>query len=152
MRQERRFRSTWQATRIFSLLVVLICTVFLTSQSYAVDTTLPTPGFGDGPLYVPFNPIFVSVIIGDQTTRQVGVTLTVQLVNDHDKKKVEAKRSQLHSAFFQELYSFFQMRAALRGVIDQPYLKRRLLKTADRVVGQNIIKAVLIEQLFVQPR
>jgi hypothetical protein len=106
------------------------------------------PGLVDGaPSYVRFQAIFVPIIEGDRVTRQVGVTLMLQLVKGQEKSEVEDKRLQLNDAFVSDLYSFFQQRAALHD-IDQHYLKDRLLKVAGGVVGPHVVQEVLIEQLF----
>ncbi len=136
-------------SRIFA---ALISTVLLISPSLAAEHPDASAQVAGAPSYVRFNPIFVPVIVGNQVTRQVGVTLILQLVEGQDKDGVEAKRAQLNDAFIQELYVFFQSRAALQGRIDQAYLKARLLKSASRVAGANTVQEVLIEQLFERPR
>jgi hypothetical protein len=106
----------------------------------------------DAPSYIRFEPIFVPIIEGDQVKLQVGVTLMLQLAEGVTKGDVEAKRMPLYDAFFRDLYGYFQDRVGVGGHVDQPYLKARLLKTTNRVVGANLVKEVLIEQLFERPK
>jgi hypothetical protein len=102
--------------------------------------------------YIRLPPIFVPVIKGDQVSRQIGVTLTLEHIDNSTRSDVDAKRKQLYDALFRELYGFFQERVPASGHIDQAYLKTRLLKTAIAVVGPNLIKEVLIVQLFERPQ
>lgn len=101
-----------------------------------------------GPAYVRFDPIFIPLIEGSEVRRQLGITLMLELVADQNRSDVEARRKQLTDAFFRDLYSFFQSRAGARGRVDQNYLKQRLFKVAERVVGPHQVKEVLIEQFF----
>ena len=100
------------------------------------------------PSYVRFQPIFTPIIEGDRVTRQVGVTLMLQLKQGEEKEGIEAKRLLLNDAFVSNLYVFFQQRVTLRGGLDEIYLKQRLLKVADNVIGKDAVQEVLIEQLF----
>ena len=107
-----------------------------------------TAGIAGAPSYVRFEPIFIPIIEGDQVKRQVGVTLMLQLADGVTKGDVEGKRIPLYDAFFRDLYGYFQDRVGVAGHVDQPYLKARLLKTTNRVIGTKLVKEVLIEQLF----
>ncbi len=103
------------------------------------------------PSYVRFPAIFTPVIDGNRVTRQIGVSIMLELVKGQEKDGVEEMRRQLADAFVTDLYVFFQQRARMRS-FDQAYLKGRLLQVASNVVGKNIVQQVLIEQLFEQTR
>jgi hypothetical protein len=123
----------------------------LIASAHAADRSAD-PGMIDGaPAYVRFAPIFTPIIEGDQVTRQIGVTLMLQLDPGQEKDGIEAKHLQLNDAFVRDLYAFFQQRARVQ-TIDEAYLKGRLLQTASAVIGPNVVKEVLIEQLFEQPQ
>ena len=113
------------------------------------SATAPVAG---APSYVRLDPIFVPVIEGSQVTHEIGVRLMLQLAENQDKGDVEGKRKPLYDALFRDLYGYFQDRVTTNGRIDQPYLKVRLLKTTARIVGPNLVKEVLIEQLFERPK
>lgn len=135
-----------------TLLAVVVGAMLFAAPAWAADRTDIIELYGDGPSYVPFNPISISVIDNNNVVKHVGVTLMIRLVNQSDKKHVEAKRLQLHDAFLRALYSFFAANAALHEGIDQKYLKSRLLRAADKVVGPHEVQEVLIEQLYEQPQ
>ena len=100
------------------------------------------------PSYIRFQPIFTPIIEGDRVTRQIGVTLMLQLKRGEEKDGIEAKRLLLNDAFVSNLYAFFQQRVTLRGGLDEVYLKERLLKVAVNVIGKDAVQEVLIEQMF----
>jgi hypothetical protein len=105
------------------------------------------------PSYVRFPAIFVPIIEGDRVTRQIGVTLVLELAKGQEKPPIEEKRRQLNDAFVRDLYAFFQQRAGMRANdIDEMYLKERLLKVADNVIGDKAVREVLIEQFFEQKK
>ncbi len=155
MPRESRSGSTSPAIRISrSLLAAALVAALFAVPARAAEHAeegkgAPAP---NGPAYVRFNPIFIPVIDQDRVTQQVGITLMLQLVAGANQADVEAKRHQLTDAFFSDLYAFFQTRVDFRGRINEAYLKARLLKTADRVVGSDAVQEVLIEQLFARPK
>jgi hypothetical protein len=105
------------------------------------------------PSYVRFSPIFIPIIQGDRVTRQVGLTLMLELVKGQEKPPIEEKRLQLNDAFMRDLYAFFQQRSGVKGAdIDEVYLKARLLKVADTVIGGKAVREVLIQQFFEQKK
>lgn len=138
--------------RTFNRLVVILAGLLFAVPAFAADRSA-VPELVDGaPTYIHFDPIFIPVIVGDQVRRQVGLSLMLELVKGKEKDSVEDKQRQLNSAFVEDLYSYFQQRVGLPGGIDQGYLKGRLLKVADAVVGPHIVQQVLIEQLFVEQK
>jgi hypothetical protein len=105
------------------------------------------------PSYVRFAPIFIPIIQGDQVTRQIGVTLMLELAKGQEKEPIEQKRLQLNDAFVRDLYAFFQQRAGVKSNdIDEMYLKDRLLKVADNIIGEKAVREVLIQQFFEQKK
>lgn len=145
------YRSKAKATGISSLLAAWLLCFCVISSTRAAEGEEPPPVPG-APTYLRFDPIFVSVIEGPQVTRQVGVTIELELTSAQAKPDVEARRNLLSDAFFRELYGFFQTPAGSGGHIDELLLKTRLLAVANRVVGPNLVKEVLIEQLFERRR
>jgi hypothetical protein len=133
------------------LIAAVLCVALLAAPAHAAEHAPDTDPTNALP-YVRFAPIFVPVIKGDQVSRQIGITLTMQLVDNSKRSDVEVRRKPLHDAFFRELYGFFQERVPASGHIDQALLKARLLKTATAIVGPNRIQEVLIVQLFERPK
>jgi hypothetical protein len=105
------------------------------------------------PSYVRFQPIFIPIIQGDRVTRQIGVTVMLELEKGKEKPPIEEKRLLLNDAFVRDLYAFFQQRSGMKSnEIDEMYLKERLLKVADNVIGEKAVREVLIQQFFEQKK
>ena len=77
----------------------------------------------------------------------------LELKEGEEKQPVEEKRLRLTDAFMRDLYVFFQQRSGMKSNdIDEMYLKDRLLKVADNVIGDQMIREVLIQQFFEQKK
>lgn len=137
---------------IFAATGPLLAGLFFAMPAAAADRSAVPEMVAGAPTYVRFSPIFTPVIQGDRVTSQIGVTLMLQLNKGEDKEPIEDKHLQLNNAFVQDLYAFFQQHAGIKGGIDQGYLKGRLLKLADNVIGKNAVQEVLIEQMFEEPK
>jgi hypothetical protein len=135
--------------RTFSRIVSVLAGLQFALPAFAASREVVPEMFDGAPAYVRFQPIFIPIIQGDRVTRQVGVTLILELAKGQEKLPIEEKRLQLNDAFVRDLFAFFQQRASLHGSdIDESYLKGRLLKVADNVIGEKAVREVLIEQIF----
>jgi hypothetical protein len=139
--------------RIFSKIAPIFAVLSFALPAMAADREAVPEMIAGAPSYVRFPPIFVPIIQGDQVTRQIGVTLMLELVKGQEKEPIEAKRLQLNDAFVRDLYAFFQQRAGVKSNdIDEIYLKDRLLKVAENIIGDKAVREVLIEQFFEQKK
>jgi len=102
---------------------------------------------GVGP-YVRFAQIVVPIIEGDRVTKQMALTLTLQLFDAKSRAVINEKRPLLTDAFVKFLYGYFQQRVGLKTPINQVFLKERLRQTAAGIVGPDLVKEVLIQQIY----
>ena len=137
---------------IFATAAFLLAVTIFAMPAVAADRSAVPELVAGAPTYVRFSPIFTPVIQGNRVTSQIGVTLMLQLKKGEEKDPVEEKHLQLNNAFVEDLYAFFQQHAGVKGGIDQMYLKDRLLKVADNVIGTDAVQEVLIEQMFEEPK
>jgi hypothetical protein len=137
---------------IFATVSVALAAIVFAMPAAAADRSVVPEMFAGAPTYVRFSPIFTPIIQGNRVTSQIGVTLMLQLNKGEDKDPIEEKHLQLNNAFVEDLYAFFQQHAGIEGGIDQMYLKDRLLKVADNVIGKDAVQEVLIEQMFEEPK
>lgn len=134
--------------RILGILAGIFFALTALATAKAADREAVPELIDGAPSYIRFPPIFTPIIEGDRVTRQVGITLMLQLKKGEEKEGVEDRRLQLNNAFLENLYAFFQQRVDIKGGIDEIYLKKRLLQVADNVIGKDAVQEVLIEQLF----
>lgn len=102
---------------------------------------------GLGP-YIRFATIVVPIIQGDKVAKQISLTLTLQLFESKSRAEVDAKRPLLIDAFVKYLYVYFQQRAGLKTPLNEAVLKDRLRQTAADILGPDVVKEVLIQQLL----
>ena len=139
--------------RIFRKIVPVVAALTFAPPAMAASHDAAPEMVAGAPSYMRFPAIFIPIIEGDRVTRQIGVTLMLELAKGQEKQPIEEKRLQLNDAFMRDLYAFFQQRAGLKASdIDEMYLKDRLLKVADDVVGEKAVREVLIEQFFEQKK
>jgi hypothetical protein len=132
-----------------ALLLAVLVTPAVRAQERGGGSHDPAPS---APVFVDFSPIILPVIGQNRVTERVGIVLALELAQGKVPASVEAKRRILTDAFISDLYGIFQQRAALHQVADGKLIKARLLQTANRVLGPGVVKDVLIQKLFEQPR
>jgi flagellar basal body-associated protein FliL len=106
----------------------------------------------EGPVFVKLAPIVLPVIEANSVTRQVGILVTLELVEGQSMASIEPKRRQLRDAFITELYRIYGWRSTADHVVNEALIKDRLARAADRVLGAGVVQAVLIGQLLEQDR
>jgi hypothetical protein len=139
--------------RTFSKIVPIFTVLLFALPARAANREAVPEMFEGAPSYVRFQPIFIPIIQGDRVTRQIGVTVMLELEKGQEKPPIEEKRLLLNDAFVRDLYAFFQQRSGMpSNDIDEMYLKARLLKVADQVIGEKAVHEVLIQQFFEQKK
>src|SRR5262249_44468535 len=137
--------------RTFSKILSVFAALFFALPARAANREAVPEMIEGAPSYVRFQPIFIPIIQGDRVTRQIGVTVMLELEKGQEKPPIEEKRLLLNDAFVRDLYAFFQQRSGMpSNDIDEMYLKQRLLKVADGVIGEKAVREVLIQQFFEQ--
>jgi len=108
----------------------------------------PVPGVPD---FVDLEPIVLPVIERNRVTRQIGIMLTLELVDGQPAQAIdEEKRLRLMDAFVRELHLIYSARSTAERVVDENVLKQRLLRTADGVLGKGVVHAILVRRLVEQ--
>lgn len=109
------------------------------------------PAVPAGPVFVKMPPINVPVINGNRVAAQVGISVSLELVDGKTAADLEPKQRLLQDAFIRDLYVIFQQRTDPAHPVDGGLIKSRLMMTAERVLGPGLVKDVLIGHLFEQP-
>jgi hypothetical protein len=158
MKRERCWTCRSLGTAIFSrpilLLGLLAALTLAAAPALAVDREkgLKGPHVDGVPDFVEIQPIILPVIERDSVTSQVGIVVSLELVDGQHGEDVEPKRRQLTDAFIRELHTIYGWRSSNDRVVNDQLIKRRLLITADKVLGQGVVHAILIRQLLEQGR
>ena len=149
-----RSRGTAISSRRTLLLALLAALTLAAAPALAVDREkgLKGPHVDGVPDFVEIQPIILPVIERDSVTSQVGIVVSLELVDGQHGEDVEPKRRQLTDAFIRELHTIYGWRSSNDRVVNDQLIKRRLLITADKVLGQGVVHAILIRQLLEQGR
>jgi flagellar FliL protein len=142
------------SSRRVLLLGTLAALALAAAPALAVDREkgLKGPHVDGVPDFVEIQPIILPVIERDSVTSQVGLVVALELFDGQHGEDVEPKRRQLTDAFIRELHTIYGWRSSNDRVVDEKLIKRRLLITADKVLGQGVVHAILIRQLLEQGR
>jgi hypothetical protein len=117
----------------------------------AADGETGTQAAPEGPVFVRLAPINIPVIEGNRVSAQVGVALSLELVEGKTAADLEPLRRQLFDAYINDLYAIFQQRIDPVHPVDANLIKDRLRLTTERLLGPGLVKDVLIVQLFRRP-
>jgi hypothetical protein len=135
------------------LLAALTSMTLAAMPAFAVDREKgvkppPVPGVPD---FVDLEPIVLSVIERNRVTGQIGVMLTLELVDGQPAQAIdEEKRLRLMDAFVRELHLIYSARSTAERVVDEDIIKQRLLRSADGVLGKGVVHAILVRRLIEQ--
>jgi hypothetical protein len=111
------------------------------------DEAAPPPGT---PIFVELPPFDIPVILGTAVSKSVFVRLTLELEDGQSKSVIEPKKTLLIDAIYKELYVLFAQRNTAVRVSDDATMRVRLLKVTSRILGDGVVHAVLIQQLYEQ--
>jgi hypothetical protein len=92
------------------------------------------------------------VIEGDKVTRQISVGIALELVEGLKADSIDEKKPAVIDAFLRDLYAMFAQRSGTSRVAVEGSIKQRLAQTADRVLGQGVVRQVLILELLERQR
>ncbi len=105
-----------------------------------------------GPAFLMLPTMTVPVFEGNEVSRQASLVLALELEPGRTETDIVPFRPRLMDALLSELTRIFEQRAAEERLIDAAALKPKLLETARRVVGDGLVKDVLVQQAFERPR
>ena len=99
------------------------------------------------PVFIPLNPLVISLIQEGEVTLHVSMHLTLQLHDSWDKDLADRNMARLRDAFFHEMHALFAMRMIRESGFDSPLVRRRLLALCDRLLGEGVVADVLLREL-----
>jgi len=142
-----RCRTSVAGSLLAAMLVVVAAPAQAVDREKGANELIP-----GAPVFFDIRPLTLPVIEGNSVRRQVGVLLTLELVKGHDKHEAADREHELTDAFITELNRIFGWRAGADRVADEHLIKQRLHAAADRILGPDVVRDVLIRQLIEQDR
>jgi hypothetical protein len=104
------------------------------------------------PVFMTLPTLTVPVFEGNEVSRQASLVLALELEPGRNEAEVVPFKPRLMDALLAELTQIFEQRATEERLIDAAALKPKLLETSRRVVGDGVVKDVLVQQAFERPR
>lgn len=138
-------------TLVIAVLLLLIAGVIgvfgleaVTEEAAQVAAAVDTRGV-DPPTYVPLGYFNIPVIRRNAVTSQVAVKIVLEVSGPDDEETIENLRPRLRDAYISEMHSavlWRQHKGEYR--LHLPSIKRRLLEISRSIVGDGIVREVLI--------
>jgi hypothetical protein len=99
-----------------------------------------------GPAFVKLPPLVLPIFDGAAIRGQASLILSLELVDGKPEEDVAVQQRRLVDAFLETLSLVYEERAKAERVIESATVKTRLKAAADRVLGQGVVREVLILQ------
>lgn len=151
-------RSRFRIAQIF--LMATVCAVTpaqaLAAASNAPEVPSATEQGGDGSpafrgshLDFRLPPFSVPVIRDGRAVGQISLLITVEAADAAKKARLIALRRRLYSAFLRDLYAVASLEDG-EPALNLTTVKTRLRRVADRVLGPDVVRRVLVRHAYVR--
>lgn len=105
-----------------------------------------------GPTFVKFDPLVVPIMDGDGISQTISMLITFEVADEEGAKKVESLKPRIKDAMIQNMYGLLNQQAAMEnGVLRVGYVKKRLSEVTEKVMGEGVIKDVLLQMVQQNP-
>jgi flagellar protein FliL len=111
-------------------------------------------GHGDdkGPTFVKLDPLVVPVMDSEGISQTISMMIVFEVTDEEAGKKLESLKPRLKDAMITNMYGLMNHQAALdKGVLQVGYVKQRLNAIAQKVMGDGVIKDVLLQMVQQNP-
>lgn len=102
--------------------------------------------------YVELDALILPIVDDNGVSQIVSIVVAIEVSDSHGKDVVNQMSPKIKDAFIQDMYGVLNEHAALKGgVIQVNILKKRLTRISDEVVGDDIVKDVLLQVVQQRP-
>ncbi len=130
--------------RVFTFLMVGACLFGVSNVAVAAGGGAPAEG--GGVEFVQLAPLTLPIVDSTGVTQTVNLVVALEVPDAAAAAKVEKYKPRLTDAYIQELYGVLNEHAALKGgVIQIGFIKEKLKKISDKVLGEGIVDNVLLQ-------
>jgi len=118
----------------------------------AVDVSqkLPPPVYEVGD-FVEVGPIFLPVLGKRGIEQNISVTVVIEVDGKETADEVEKVKPRLADAFIQDLYGALRSPGTGRELLDVSAIKGRIEKKAQEILGDEVVKDVLLKNVTQVP-
>jgi len=96
-------------------------------------------------IFVDLESVAVAIIRNQRVEKQVVLQVSLEVPDDAARLAVSQALPRIKDAFIRDLYDYFALQEPGREGVNVEAVKKRLKRTADQVMGEGKIRAVLIQ-------
>lgn len=115
-----------------------------TADAAAEEIAPKVTDLDDDPIYLRMDGMTVPVLKGNRIRHYLFLNMMLEMNSEDDREKAARLKPRLHDAFLREFYSRSVIDSHVSGAIDFPKMKRRLIKQANKVLGNDGVRNILI--------
>lgn len=105
-----------------------------------------------GPTYVKMDPLVVPVMDREGISQTVSMLITLEVADEEGAKKIEDLKPRVKDAMIQNMYGMLYHASAMEnGAVKISYIKERLNQAAVKVMGEGVVKDVLLQMVQQNP-
>ena len=97
--------------------------------------------------YIRLQPMVLPIIREGRVILHLTLVMIVELDEPMQREELDQVLPPLTDAIFTELHSLFSLRYVQERGYDLPFVKERIYRVSERVLGEGILKAVLIQSM-----
>jgi flagellar basal body-associated protein FliL len=100
------------------------------------------------PVFVTLETLSVHVIRGGGVQKYIVLDVTLEVRDLAIKTLAENKMPKLRDVFINALNEYFTNLPSLKGTLNVPHIKKRLLKHSEKALGKDAVIDVLVQGVF----
>jgi len=97
------------------------------------------------PVYVEMEPLTAPFIRDGRFAQYVVLVVNLEVANEKNAERIQARMPELRDAFVTELHTLAALRPPDQKLINLARIKARLLAGANRVMGNGVVRDVLVQ-------
>lgn len=139
-------------TRIVAAIIILGggCSLFV--QPAAASEASKEDGGASIVQFVELSPFVLPIIDPNGVSQVVSMVVALEVNSEEAAAKVQQYEPRLKDAFLQDMYGALNRYAALKGgQIRLSIIKKRLALASKRVLGEDVVQAVLLQVVQQRP-
>lgn len=107
---------------------------------------------GSAPTYVQIEPLVVPIMDAEGISQTISMVITIEVDDEANAQKIRDLKPRIKDAMIQNLYGLLNQQAALdKGVVRVGYVKKRLNDVTAKVMGDGVVKDVLLQMVQQNP-
>jgi flagellar FliL protein len=124
----------------------------VSSQAQAAEEKKDAQGEVGGISFVEMKPLVLPIVDRNGVSQIISLVVSLEVKDPAAAAEVEKYSPRLTDAFIQDMYGILTRQAAMEGgVVQVGYIKSRLNKVTERVLGQDKVKDVLLQVVQQRP-